>query len=75
LATDEASTHRRGVALPGLKAARHRKALTQRELASLAGVGESTISDLEVGNRGAYMMTMRRLSEALEESVIALTQK
>ena len=37
----------RSVLLPGLRAARQRSGLTQRELSELAGVGKGTIWELE----------------------------
>jgi len=44
----------RSVPLPGLRAARQRSALTQRELGELAGVARGTVFELELGRRGAY---------------------
>ena len=55
----------RSTPLPGLRDARRRQGLTQRELAALAGVGAGTISDLEVGSRGGYPATVKRLCRAL----------
>ena len=63
---------RRSVPLPGLRQARQRSALTQRELGELAGVGKGTVFELEVGRRGAYPRTLRRLAEALETEVADL---
>jgi DNA-binding XRE family transcriptional regulator len=60
---------KRSVPLPGLRAARQRLALTQRELGELAGIGKGTIWELEVGRRGAYPRTVRRLAKALETEV------
>jgi transcriptional regulator with XRE-family HTH domain len=59
------SGHNRSVLLPGLRQARQRSGLTQRELGELAGVGKGTVSELEAGRRGAYPRTTRRLAEAL----------
>jgi DNA-binding XRE family transcriptional regulator len=63
---------KRSVPLPGLRAARQRLALTQRELGELAGIGKGTIWELEVGRRGAYPRTVRRLAKALETEVADL---
>ena len=66
------SDHNRSVLLPGLRQARQRAAVTQRELARIADVGKSTITELEVGRRGAYPRTVRRLAKALETEVADL---
>jgi DNA-binding XRE family transcriptional regulator len=58
--------HVRG--LPGLRAAREAKLLTQHELAAAAGVNPSTISQLEAGNRNAHLRTIRVLASALSVS-------
>jgi DNA-binding XRE family transcriptional regulator len=63
---------KRSVPLPGLRAARQRAALTQRELGELAGASKGTIWELEVGRRGAYPRTVRRLARALETEVADL---
>ena len=65
----------RGVLLPGLRAARQRSALTQRELSELAGVGKGTVLELEVGRRGAYPRTVRRLAKALETEISNLVKE
>jgi transcriptional regulator with XRE-family HTH domain len=52
--------------LPGLRAAREGKFLTQLELAELVGLNRSTISELESGVRNAHLRTVRRLAEALD---------
>ena len=62
----------RSMPLPGLRAARQRAGLTQRELARLAGVGKGTVSELEVGRRGCYPRTIRKLAEALGAKVADL---
>jgi transcriptional regulator with XRE-family HTH domain len=62
----------RSVLLPGLRVARQRRGLTQRELGTLAGVGKGTVSELEAGRRGAYPRTIRRLAEALGTKVADL---
>ncbi len=53
------------VGLPGLRAAREAKFLTQIELAERAGINPSTISELEVGRRKARFRTIRQLAAAL----------
>ena len=56
------------VRLRGLKACREAKGLTQQQLAKMSGAKQTTISELEkrYGYRGAYISTIRRLSEALK---------
>jgi DNA-binding XRE family transcriptional regulator len=51
--------------LPGLREAREAKLLTQQGLADLAGVGRTTIIDLESGMRNAHLRTIARLAAAL----------
>jgi DNA-binding XRE family transcriptional regulator len=65
----------RSVPLPGLRAARQRSALTQHELGELAGVAKGTVFELEVGRRGAYPRTVRRLAEALETEISNLVKE
>ena len=65
----------RSIPLPGLRAVRQRSGLTQRELGELAGVGKGTIWELEVGRRGAYPRTIRRLAEALEIEISNLVKE
>ena len=52
--------------LPGLRAAREGKFLTQLELAEIVGLNRSTISELEAGIRNAHLRTVRRLAAALD---------
>jgi DNA-binding XRE family transcriptional regulator len=66
------SGHNRSVLLPGLRQARQRSGLTQRELGKLASISKGTIWELEVGRRGAYPRTVRRLAKALETKVADL---
>lgn len=47
----------RGIPLPGLRLARQRLSLTQRDLAARASLGQGTISKLERSERGAYPQT------------------
>jgi transcriptional regulator with XRE-family HTH domain len=51
--------------LPGLRAAREAKLITQIHLAELSGVNRSTISDLEMGSRNAHFRTIHQLAAAL----------
>lgn len=60
-----ATGQNRSVPLPGLKGARRRTGLTQRELARLAGCGQGTVAELETSRRGAYPRTIRKLASAL----------
>ena len=55
----------KGIPLPGLRAARQRLGLTQRQLASRAGMGQGTICKLENLHRGAYPQTLQKLAAAL----------
>jgi transcriptional regulator with XRE-family HTH domain len=48
-----------------LKAWRLRRAMTQAELASVAGLQRSTLIDIERGNRFPRPSTIKRLAEAL----------
>lgn len=54
----------RGIPLPGLRPARQRQGLTQRQLASRAGIGQGTITKLERMERGAYPKTLQKLAAA-----------
>jgi DNA-binding XRE family transcriptional regulator len=69
------SGHNRSVLLPGLRQVRQTSGLTQRELGELAGVGKSTVFELEVGRRGAYPRTVRRLAKALETEISNLVKE
>jgi HTH-type transcriptional regulator, competence development regulator len=69
------SGHNRSVLLPGLRQARQRSGLTQRQLGTLAGVSKGTVLDLEVGRRGAYPRTVRRLAKALETEISTLVKE
>ena len=55
----------RGIPLPGLRPARQRLGLTQRQLAARARTGQQTICKLETLRRGAYPQTLQKLAEAL----------
>ncbi len=57
---------RKGRQLPGLKAAREQKFITQKELADRAGMSQASVWQLETLGRGAYVVTIRKLAEALE---------
>jgi transcriptional regulator with XRE-family HTH domain len=54
-----------GRKLKELRALRQDRALSQRDLAQLAGVTQSTINRLEVGHQTAYPVTVRKLAKAL----------
>ena len=69
------SGHNRSVLLPGLRQARQRSGLTQRELGTLAGVSKGTIFELEIGRRGAYPRTVRRLAKALQTEISKLVEE
>ena len=62
---DREQWQHRSVPLPGLRAARWRAALSQRQLAELAGVSANTVRLLERGRRGAYVGTLAKLGAAL----------
>jgi len=68
-------TGNRSVPLPGLRVARQRRGLTQRELAKLAGVGHGTVTELETGRRGSYPTSIRRLAKALDTGIEMLTEE
>jgi transcriptional regulator with XRE-family HTH domain len=58
--------------LPGLRAARRAKGLTQEQLAALTGVANSTICHLEQGVRDSHFGTARRLAAALDVTAAQL---
>ena len=62
----------RGTPLPGLRAARLAKLLTQQELADLAGVSLNTINRLEREGTPAELRTVKKLADALEVQPAAL---
>ncbi len=64
----ETPSSNRGIPLPGLRPARQRLGLTQRQLASRAGTGQQTICKLETLRRGAYPRTLQKLAAALGTS-------
>jgi transcriptional regulator with XRE-family HTH domain len=55
----------RGIPLPTLRAVRRSTALSQRQLAELAGVSANTVRLLENGRRGSYPTTVQKLASAL----------
>lgn len=55
--------------LPRLKEWRLRRALAQRDLARISGVGPSTIARIELGLQRARPSTVRRLAEGLSVRV------
>ena len=56
----------RGVPLPGLKAIRLSKGLSQKNLSEASGVSRETICRLEGSRQGSYPSTLRKLAFALE---------
>jgi transcriptional regulator with XRE-family HTH domain len=63
----------RGVPLPGLKAIRLSKGLSQRDLSQISGVSRETIYRLEGSWRAAYPGTLRKLALALGATPEELT--
>jgi DNA-binding XRE family transcriptional regulator len=64
----------RGIPLPGLRPARQRLGLTQRELAARASLGQGTITKLERSERAAYPQTLQKLAVALGVSPAELVE-
>jgi transcriptional regulator with XRE-family HTH domain len=53
-----------------IRAARHRRSLRQQDLARLAGIARSTVSDIEAGNLAAMSLaTLRRVGAPLQVEV------
>ena len=48
-----------------LRRLRRERALSQQELGRMTGIAQSTISNLELGNRPARLASVRKLAEAL----------
>jgi transcriptional regulator with XRE-family HTH domain len=48
-----------------LRRLRVERALSQQDLERMTGIAQSTISNLELGNRPARLSTIRKLAEAL----------
>ncbi|MGI8404658.1 MAG: helix-turn-helix domain-containing protein [Thermomicrobiales bacterium] len=59
--------------LTGLREARHRRLLTQVELANLVGMTTATISRIETGATKARISTVRKIAKALEIDPAELT--
>jgi len=51
------------------------QALSQQELERMTGIAQSTISNLELGNRPARLSTIRKLAEALNVEPTELMQE
>ena len=49
-----------------LRHLRVERALSQQDLERATGIAQSTISNLELGNRPARLSTIRKLAEALD---------
>jgi transcriptional regulator with XRE-family HTH domain len=64
----------RGIPLPVLRSARQRLGLSQRQLATRAGMGQGTICKLERMERGAYPKTLQKLATALGVSTAHLVE-
>jgi transcriptional regulator with XRE-family HTH domain len=62
---DQERCRHRSILLPALRAARRSMALSQRQLAEMAGVSANTVHLLEGGRRGCYPGTLRKLASAL----------
>lgn len=71
---DQQRWHNRSTHLPHLRNLRKNKGMTQRDLATRAGVSSSTILLLEQGKRGAYALTVRKLAAALGVSTAGLVR-
>lgn len=71
---DQQRWNNRSTPLPHLRLLRTSRAMTQRELATLAGVSPNTILLLEQGRRGAYALTVRKLAAALGVSMPGLVR-
>ncbi len=57
-----------------LKALRHQRVLTLRELEQRSGVAYNTIWHLENGKRGAQPRTLRKLARALDVEPVELVK-
>jgi transcriptional regulator with XRE-family HTH domain len=68
-------TYNRGTYVAGLRPARQRLGLTQRQLASQAGLGQGTICKLETLRRKAYSQTVQKLASALGVSPADLVER
>ena len=64
----------RGIYLPGLRPARQRQGITQRQLASQAGTAQGTICKLETLRRKAYPQTIQKLASAMGVSPADLVE-
>jgi transcriptional regulator with XRE-family HTH domain len=62
---DDAVVGRPARRLPALRHLREERALSQEELARLAGLSRATIVSLETGKAGAQYATIRKLAKAL----------
>jgi transcriptional regulator with XRE-family HTH domain len=65
----------RSIPLPALREVRRSMALSQRQLAEMAGVSANTVRLLETGRRGAYPNTLRKLASALAVAPVELTRE
>ena len=58
-----------------LRRLRVEHALSQQDLERMTGIAQSTISNLELGNRPARLSTIRKLAEALNVEPTELMQE
>jgi transcriptional regulator with XRE-family HTH domain len=58
-----------------VKEIRRRKGLNQKELAALAGISNSYLSDIEVGRTNPSLKTLFKIAEALEVGIDAFMRK
>jgi len=65
----------RSIPLPALRAVRRSAALSQQQLAEIAGVSANTVRLLENGRRGSYPTTVRKLALALGVAPVELTRE
>lgn len=61
--------------LPRLREIREDKAMSQRDLADVSGVAQSTIVELELNKREAQPSTTRKLAEVLGVEPVDLMRK
>jgi transcriptional regulator with XRE-family HTH domain len=65
----------RSIPLPALRAVRRRMALSQRQLARMAGISASIVRLLENERRGAYPSSVQKLALALGVAPAELMQE
>ena len=70
--TEKPNSTSRGTYLSGLYRARLMTGLSQRDLAQMVGVSQSTVQQLEAQKRGAYPKTLKKLCRAFNVNPIDL---